>query len=77
MRCSAKHCAGSLEKDDVKMEVVQLIFERLPVGIVQLPGTFVEVCGTMVNEPGAKIPESGRRRVRAETTTIIGLNKRA
>jgi hypothetical protein len=30
-----------------------------------------------INEPGAKIPERGRRRVRTEKTTIVGLKKRA
>jgi len=30
-----------------------------------------------VNEPGAKIPEMGRRMVRAEKITIVGLKKRA
>jgi hypothetical protein len=46
--------------------------ERLPVGITQRP-TWVESLVVMVNEPGAKTPESGRRRVRAEKTTIVGL----
>jgi len=30
-----------------------------------------------VSEPGAKTPERGRKRVRAEKTTIVGLKKRA
>jgi hypothetical protein len=29
------------------------------------------------NEPGAKTPERGRRRVRAEKITIVGLKRRA
>jgi hypothetical protein len=45
--------------------------------MVQLPEMLVDFWGTTVNEPGAKIPESGRRRVRAETTTIVRLNERA
>jgi hypothetical protein len=32
---------------------------------------------TTVNELGAKTPERGRRRVRAEKTTIVGLKKSA
>ena len=45
-------------------------------GIVQLLMT-VEFLVVTVNEPGAKIPERGRKRVRAEKTTIIGQKKRA
>ena len=44
--------------------------------IIQSP-TLVEFLVVMVNDPGAKTPERGRRRVRAEKTTIVGLKKRA
>jgi hypothetical protein len=50
--------------------------EILPVGIVQLLMT-VEFLVVTVNEPGAKIPERGRKRMRAEKMTIIGLKKTA
>jgi len=50
--------------------------DRLPVGIVQGPAS-VEFWVITVNEPGAKTPERGRRSVRAENTTILGLKKNA
>ena len=52
------------------------IFEILPVGIIQGLSPVVSLVVT-VNEPGAKTPERGRRSVRAEKITIVGLKKRA
>jgi len=64
----------SLEKNDIG---VSSKFERLPVGIIQEPVTLVEILVTTVNEPGAKTLERGRRSMRTEKTTIVGLKKTA
>ena len=37
----------------------------------------VELLVTTLNEPGANTPERGRRSVRVEKITIVGLKKRA
>ena len=65
----------------VKSDVESMVFgvERLPVGIIQGAmisspmGTLQRPGLEMVNEPGANRPERGRRSVRAEKTTIVGL----
>ena len=74
MRRSTKHCVVNLEKNDGG---VSSIFEMLPVGTIQEPGTSVEFLRTTANEPGANTLERGRRSVRAEKMTIVGLNKNA
>jgi len=90
MRCATNHCVVSVvalgvtafqyptppvEKSDVESVVFGV--ERLPVGITQGPAMLVEFLVVMVKDPGANTPERGRRRVRLEKMTIVGLTKRA
>ena len=70
----AQLASASTMKSDLESGVSGI--EILPVGITQGPMS-VDFWVITVSEPGAKTPESGRRRVKAEKATIVGLKKRA